>query len=228
MNIMRNKKITAIVAHPDDEALGLGGTLIKHVQMGDEVNIIILSSGEAAKPQKDKTLERVKNAKSWSNFIGSKLFKIYDYPDQKFDTVPILNIIQDLENSFFILKPDIVYTHHPGDINKDHELAGQSVLTALRPMGKYGANVEIRAFETPSSTEQAPYIDKYIFKPNFFVDINPFWSKKIESLSYYKNEIGIFPHPRSYDSIEALAIKRGSESGFSKAEAFFVLRSFWN
>ena len=98
-----NNKITVVVAHPDDEALGLGGTLIKHIEKGDKVNIIILSLGEGAKSKEDKTLTREKNAKDWSSFVGSNLFKIFDYPDQKFDTAPILNIIKDIEKLFAIL-----------------------------------------------------------------------------------------------------------------------------
>ena len=115
-----------------------------------------------------------------------------------------------------------------GDINHDHQIASQATLTALRPMNSFGLKTEIRSFETPSSTEQAPYIDQYIFKPNLFVSVEKEWKTKLKALKIYQNETGIFPHPRSLESIDALSIKRGVESGYKRAEAFYIIRKFWN
>lgn len=224
----KQKSILCIVAHPDDEALGLGGTIIKHIEHGYKVNIIICSIGEEAKLSKKKdSLGRVESAYAWSKIVGSEILKILDYPDQKLDTVPKLDIIQELEKIIQIIKPDIIYTHHDGDINHDHQVVSHAVLTACRPMNSLGIKAEIRTFETVSSTDQAPYTDRYIFKPNFYVDIENVWDKKLESLKTYNNEMGIYPHPRSIESIEALAIKRGSESGLKKAEAFCILKKIW-
>ncbi len=225
----KSRNIICIAAHPDDEALGVGGTLIKHVNSGDQVYIVMLSEGEESKLELDKKDPNRKNkALEWSNLVGCKLYKVFNFPDQKLDTIPLLDIIQNLEKIFKELRPEIVYLHHSGDINHDHQVASQATLTALRPMNKFGLKTEIRTFETPSSTEQAPYIDPYIFKPNLFVSIENEWNAKIKALKIYQNEMGEFPHPRSLESIEALSIKRGIESGCKRAEAFYIIRKFWN
>ena len=222
------ESILCIVAHPDDEALGPGGTLIKHSEKGDLVNIIILSEGEDAKLLKtSKDPERIKHAKDWCAIAGCKLFTVFDFPDQKLDTIPQIELVRLLEKAIVQIKPKIVYVHHPGDINYDHQISAQVSLTALRPMSKHGILPEIRSFETPSSTDQAPYIEPYIFKPNYYVSIDEQWKKKIEALKVYNKEIGKPPHPRSLSSIKALARKRGAESGFSFAEAFYILRKIW-
>ena len=222
------KNIVCIAAHPDDEVLGLGGTLIKHVNSGDKVFIILLSEGESSKIEKNKkNPHRKLNAEECSNIIGSNLYKIFDYPDQELDTIPILEIIKNLEKILKKLRPDIAYVHHQGDLNKDHQIASQSTLTALRPMNKFDLHTEIRSFETPSSTDQSPFEGQFIFKPNFYVSIENIWDKKVDALKTYNKELHNFPHPRSLKSIESLAIKRGMESGFKKAEAFMVLRRMW-
>jgi len=224
--INNSSKILCIVAHPDDEVLGLGGTLIKHNLNGDSVEIVFLSDGEGSK-NNNINKNRLNNAKKCSKIIGSTIYKIYDFPDQKLDTVPKIEIIQSIEEILYKVKPDILYTHHVGDINHDHQIVSHAVLTALRPLNKSMANTEIRFFETPSSTEQSPNIEQYLFKPNFYVSIKKEWDIKRKALEAYSNELGVFPHPRSIKSIEALAIKRGAESGLEKAEAFYIIRKIW-
>ena len=221
----KHNKVLCIVAHPDDEVLGLGGTLIKHSLNKDSVDIVFFSDGEGAKINKNKN--RIKNAEKCSKIIGSKIYKIFDFPDQKLDTVAKIEIIKSIEGVLYKVQPDIIYTHHIGDINHDHQIVGHAVLTALRPLNNNIKNAEIRFFETPSSTEQSPNIDQYLFKPNFYVSITKEWKIKLKALDAYKNELGVFPHPRSIKSIEALAIKRGSESGLEKAEAIQIIRKFW-
>ena len=222
------KSILCVVAHPDDEALGLGGTIIKHIEQGHDVNIVIFSIGEDSKLSNDiNSARRLNSAKEWSKRVGSNIYSVLDYPDQKLDTIPKLEIIQILEKILKTLRPDILYTHHDGDINHDHQTVSHAILTALRPMNALALKSEIRTFETVSSTEQAPYTDSYAFKPNYYVDIDDVWKKKIKALEAYKNELGTYPHPRSIKSLEALAIKRGAESGLNKAEAFCIIRKIW-
>ena len=222
------KSILCVVAHPDDEALGIGGTIIKHIEQGDDVNIVIFSLGEDSKLSNNiNSARRLKSAKEWSKRTGSNIYSILNYPDQKLDTIPKLEIIQILEKILKTLRPDILYTHHDGDINHDHQTVSHAILTALRPMNALALKSEIRTFETVSSTEQAPYTDRYAFKPNYYVDIDDVWKKKIKALEAYKNELGAYPHPRSIKSLEALAIKRGIESGLNKAEAFCIIRKIW-
>ena len=228
MKKINKKSILCVVAHPDDEALGVGGTIIKHIEQGDDVNIVIFSLGEESKLSKDINPKgRLKSAKEWSKRAGSNIYSILDYPDQKLDIVPKLEIIQVLEKILKALRPDILYTHHDGDINHDHQIVSHAILTALRPMNALELKSEIRTFETVSSTEQAPYTDRYAFKPNYYVDIDDVWEKKIKALEAYKNELDAYPHPRSIKSLEALAIKRGIESGLNKAEAFCIIRKIW-
>ena len=221
---MKNKNnIAVVVAHPDDEALGMAGTIIKHVNLKDNVFVIILSKGEDSKKnQKYKNKNRVKNAEKWCKFVGANLFSFYDFPDQRLDEVPELDIVKCLEKDFKKIKPDIVYIHHLGDINKDHTVSAKSALVALRPMGS--KTPEIRSFETPSSTDQAPYLNDFLFLPNLYISIDKYWRLKEESLNIYKKELHDTPHPRSIEAIKALAIKRGAESGFIMAEAFCIIR----
>ena len=221
-------KILCIVAHPDDEVLGIGGTLIKHVSYGDCVDIIILSEGEASKSKKiERNSKRITNAKSCCNIMGSNLYKIFDFPDQQLDKISQLKIVKKLENCLEKLKPDIIYTHHPADINSDHQITAHTTLVAARPISYHKVMPEIRCFETPSSTEQAPNVEPYVFKPNFYVCIEKVWKKKIEAINAYSKEIKKYPHPRSIKSIESLAIKRGSEVNLKKAEAFYIVRKVW-
>ena len=226
--IIRNNKILCVVAHPDDEALGVGGTLIKHSKYNAKVFVVILSRGEEAKvKKKDINPKRLDNAKKWSKLAEVMLYKVFDYPDQQLDTIPQLQIVKKLEEIIAEIKPNIVYMHHPYDINSDHQIAAQTTLAALRPISFHQIKPEIRSFETPSSTDQGPNEMPYTFKPNFYVDIDLVWDQKLKALNAYHKELKKFPHPRSLKAIEALAIKRGTEAGLKKAEAFYIIRKIW-
>ena len=222
------KNVLCVVSHADDEALGLGGTLIRHASEGDKVNIIILSEGEDAKSTLNKkNPNRLNNAQEWANNSNCNLYKVCNFPDQKLDSIPQIEMVRIIEKAMEDLMPNIVYIHHPGDMNSDHQIAAQVSLAAIRPMSYHKVIPEIRAFETPSSTDQAPNIDPYIFKPNFYVSITDYWDRKLEGLKIYSSEIKSNPHPRSIKSIKSLAIKRGAESGLKMAEAFYIIRSVW-
>ena len=223
-----SNRILCIVAHPDDEALGVGGTLIKHSEQGDEVYIVILSEGEDSKlKMEEKNPARNLNAKAWSQFADCKLYSILDFPDQRLDAVPQLDIVKKLEDFVRNISPNIVYTHSLSDINKDHQVVASATLAAIRPISSHKVNPEIRGFETPSSTDQGPMIGQYIFSPNLYVDITKQWAKKLNGLKIYRDELRGFPHARSIKAIEALAIKRGSESGLELAEAFTLYRKIY-
>ena len=218
------KNILCIVAHPDDEALGVGGSLIKHSESGDKVYIIIFSDGEGAKPQDDKNPHRLSDAEKWSAQANCELYKSFNYPDQRLDTVPQIELVKKIEKIIKEIKPDIVYIHNPTEINKDHQVISEASLVALRPMKFPNFLPEIRAFETPSSTDQAPNLSGIIFRPNLYISVFEVWDKKIKGLKLYKKEIGEFPHPRSEESLRALAVKRGAESGLRYAEAFMIIK----
>ena len=128
-------RVLCIAAHPDDEALGPGGTLIKHRKKGDEVNIFLFSDGEGAKKNiKKQNPYRLNAAKNWCKETKIKLYKLADFPDQRIDTLPQIEIVTEIEKALKKLSPNIVYIHNPTDINKDHEVISKASLVALRPM----------------------------------------------------------------------------------------------
>ena len=222
-NVVQN--VACIVAHPDDELLGVGGTLLSHIARKDLVYVIILSDGEGAKRlKKEMNPERRIIAQKCADLSGYVLFKHYNFPDQKFDTLPRLDIIKCLEKDLSKIKPDIVYTHHPGDLNLDHQITAKSTLTVLRPMGVIKTCNSIFSFETPSSTDQVVQLNPFTFIPNHYINIQKYWKKKISLLKLYEKELKSNPHPRSIKSINALSIKRGAESGLKRAEAFSLIR----
>lgn len=206
-----------IVAHPDDEVLGCGGTIAGHV---GEVGCMCVADGESARKgaKAAKIQERKTCAYEAARIMGSAIPSFLNYPDQRLDTFPLLEIVQAIEHVVAMYKPKVVYTHHAGDLNLDHRIVHQAAMTALRPMP--GSTVKrILAFEVPSSTEWGTG-----FSPNYFVDISSTFERKMKALQAYDAEMRAFPHPRSYEAIEALAKWRGATCGLKMAEAFMVMR----
>ena len=222
------RKVICVVAHPDDEALGAGGALIRHARVGDQVEIVILSDGEGSKTDPNaRDPERADRAVQWAGRAGCTLRAVFDLPDQRFDTIPMVEIVSRLQPELEAFAPEVIYTHHPGDLNHDHRLTCQAVLVSQRPMRANGRLPDIYAFETPSSTDQAPNTAPFSFLPNRYVAIDDVLEDKMAALEVYANELGDPPHPRSRESIRALATKRGAECGAHAAEAFMLLRSVW-
>ncbi len=215
-------KVLVVAAHPDDEVLGVGATLCRHAREGDEITIFILGDGETSRSSADIE-KRQAQARQAAVAIGAKDVILEVFPDQRFDTVPLLEITQKIEKLVYSLKPDIVYTHCPYDLNLDHRLTFQAVLTALRP----GPNLSVTkfsTFETLSSTEWQRKDQANSFCPTEYYDISEFIEKKIELLKIYSDEIRDYPHPRSAEGVKILAQYRGIESGFRYAEAFQIIR----
>jgi LmbE family N-acetylglucosaminyl deacetylase len=221
--------ILVIAAHPDDEVLGCGGTIARHGNQNDIVHIDILGEGmnsrfgggQSASPQKmDDLYDQSRKA---AKLLGAQEPAFHNLPDNRFDTVPLLEIIQIIEKSIHRRQPEIIYTHHGSDLNVDHGITLKAVLTATRPM--QGCCVrQIYAFEVPSSTgwsfgQQLPE-----FRPNVFFDIDDTLERKIEAMRLYESEMRPFPHPRSPEALRALAMFRGSVSGLHAAEAFELVR----
>ncbi len=221
--------VLVVAAHPDDEVLGCGGTIAKHVLLGDEVYCLILGEGVTSRyTQRDEAKEALKQLKSQAEqaaeILGIKEVFFKDSPDNRFDTVPLLTIVKAVEEVKEEIKPDIIYTHHQGDLNIDHQITFKAVLTACRPLK--GETVrEIYSFEIPSSTEwNSPDAQSY-FMPNVFVDISETFDKKIEALKAYQGEIREYPHPRSPEALRAIAMRWGSLVGCEAAEAFELIRA---
>lgn len=220
------QKVLCVVAHPDDEVLGIGGTLALHAQAGGEVTVIILSEGEDAKlPGTPKCATRRACALASAQILGIKEIVFHDFPDQRLESVPFIDLIQTIEAALDQFAPSIIYTHHRGDANSDHEVVFKATHAACRPMTRRGGNIsQFLTFETPSSTDQAPPLAGYWFEPTRFVDVEPTWELKMRALQCYPTEMIGGIHPRSYEYIEALARVRGGHSGYRLAEAFGVIR----
>jgi LmbE family N-acetylglucosaminyl deacetylase len=223
------KRILVVAAHPDDEVLGCGASVAKHAAQGDRVWTLILGEGITSRsnlPAKEKTrlLTKLRGCSRRANAVlqVEKLI-LKHFPDNRFDTVPRLEIIRTIEKTVELFHPDTIYTHSPIDLNIDHQITSEAVQTACRPVP--GASVrQILAFEVPSSTEWRFDAVKS-FHPNTFADVAEFLDKKVEALANYKTELREFPHPRSQEYVRALALVRGGQAGFNGAEAFCLLRS---
>lgn len=217
-------KILVVAAHPDDELLGVGGTMISHVEKGDDVHVLILGQGMLSRENTGASeIESLKAcARAAGKIVGFKAMTFLEFPDNAFDTVAILDIAKAVEQKLAEFKPDIVYTHHEYDLNVDHRLTFQAVLTASRPCN-VDAPREILTFETLSSTEWQSK-DHKAFTPNVYKNIEGTIEKKIAALSKYTSEIRPYPHSRSVEGIRILAEYRGLESGLRRAEAFHLVR----
>jgi len=222
--------ILIIVSHPDDEVLGCGATIARLTKEGHKVYISIFGEGITSRYQLREGADypAVKTLHSCSRQVAKKLgasdVLFYNLPDNRFDTLPLLDIVKIVEEMIERLRPTVIYTHHIGDLNIDHSILSRAVLTATRPVR--GCPVrDIYAFEVASSTEWAFGQLQPIFRPNIFVDIYDTLETKIEAMSIYESEKRSFPHPRSSDALRASARRWGSMVGVKAAEAFELIRS---
>ena len=218
------KKVLVVAAHTDDEALGLGGTIARHVAEGDVVHAVFLCDGVSSRQHRgDEDLEqRNASAELARKVLGIEESYHFNLPDNRLDSLPLIEVIQRLEPIVQRFRPQVLYTHHHGDLNIDHRIAHQAVITTCRPVPGNSVR-EIYAFEVVSSTEWAtPGISP--FSPDCFVDISSYLDVKKRALSAYALEMHSFPHSRSIAHIEHLAWHRGCMVGIDAAEAFKVLR----
>ncbi|NSJ91740.1 PIG-L family deacetylase [Coprococcus sp. MSK.21.13] len=222
------KKILVIAAHPDDEILGVGGTVLKHSVNGDKCFALILGEGMTSRYDKRELADSIKVEKLHEDtykageIIGYKKIYMENLPDNRFDSIPLLDVVKIIEKYIEDIKPDIIYTHFGGDLNIDHKITFEAVLTASRPIGQEYVK-EIYAFETVSSTEWN-FNGRDGFKPNYFVDITETLDMKLKAMECYKSELKEFPHPRSNKNLKASALKWGSVVSRMYAEAFQVVR----
>lgn len=233
IELLKNKRVMIVVAHPDDELLGLGASLHRLIrEAGIQTHVVILGEGITSRSdsrdvkQWEEELkihrQNIMNAKE---AIGYHNISIYDFADNRFDTVALLDIVKVVEKEKNAFSPDIIFTHHGGDVNVDHQRTFQSVVTACRPMA-HEAVKTIITFETPSGTEWRASTDSNHFIPNFFIsvseeDINA----KIKGMESYEFERRKYPHPRSPEALKIRAQYWGVVTGNAYAEAFCIMRS---
>jgi N-acetylglucosamine malate deacetylase 1 len=222
-----SRRVAAIVAHPDDEVLGCGGTLRRHVLAGDAVSVVILADGETSRETVGEAAASIERrstaAQQAAGILGVGNVQMHSLPDNRLDRETLLDIVKIVERHIGEIRPDIVYTHHAGDLNVDHRRVHEAVATACRP--QLGHPVEtLLFFEIASSTEWQPPHSAPPFLPNWFVDISATLATKLEALTAYGHEMRDWPHPRSYRGVEHLARWRGAIAGCDAAEAFMLGR----
>lgn len=218
--------VLVVVAHPDDEVLGAGATIARHALQGDKVTIAILGEGVTSRSlSSEQTMNDLTQLRSYAqhaaHLLKAEELRTFSLPDNRFDSLSLLEIVKIIEILVQETNPEIVYTHFGGDLNVDHVLTSKATVTACRPgMGK--SVKRLLAFEIPSSTEWAT--GQTHFAPNVFVDVHQTLPLKLEAMKLYRSEIREFPHPRSLQSLNARASYWGTVAGFIAAEPFILLR----
>ena len=224
---LKNKRILLVVAHPDDELLGCGATFNRLIHDFDcYVRVVILGEGitsraEMRDPEKWKRELAVhkENIKRAQLTIGYQELAVYDFPDNRFDSVDLLDLVKVLEKEKSIFNPEVIFTHHGGDLNIDHQRTFESVITVCRPMSNEKVKT-ILTFETPSGTEWRAPSDPRHFIPNLFFEVSKEnLQAKISGMESYEFEKRPFPHPRSPQALEIQAQRWGVAIGCNYAEA---------
>lgn len=219
--------ILVIAAHADDEVLGCGGTIAKYKDQGATINVALLADGvssryEGKKNSKDDLKVRNQAAKDANKILGVDKVLFGEFPDNRMDSVDLLDVVKHVESLIDNLNPDVILTHHSNDLNIDHRIVNQAVCTACRPQNNCSVK-SILFFEVPSSTEwQINSLNA--FNPNFFEDVTNYMSLKISALEFYSMEMRKWPHPRSIEGVTHLAKWRGASVGVDAAESFIVGR----
>ncbi len=219
------KRVLVVSAHPDDETYGVGGTILSHVSRGDAVFVLILTDGVTARHNE---IEQQKTAAEQAcACLGVAKVCFAQLPDQGLDGLPLLDVIRPISGAIREFQPEIVYTHHGGDVNQDHRSVFEATLVAVRPVG-HNPVQRVLAYEVPSSTEWGPPCGDWVFRPNVFANIAPFLDQKLAALEMYsktyESEVKPFPHPRALEAVRIYAQQRGVSVGMLAAEAFMLLR----
>ncbi len=224
-----SKSVAIIAAHPDDEVLGCGGTAIEHARRGDDVHILILAEGITARDAKRDVVARAEDlssrqdsARQAAALLGARSVAFGGLPDNRMDGMELLDVIKRVEAFLAPLAVHLIYTHHGGDLNIDHRLTHQAVVTAARPQGR--DTPTLLFFEVPSSTEWATPGSFAPYLPNWYQDISAVLDDKLAALDAYATELRAWPHPRSREAVRDLARLRGSQVALPAAESFMLGR----
>ena len=216
------KNIVVVAPHPDDETLGCGGTLLKHIDNGDSVHWVIVSGMTDELYSNEQINIRSREIKKVSDLFGFKSTHKLNYPVSKLETVPKDIIIKKLGDLFSLIEAEVIYTVFRNDAHSDHRIVFDCVLSATKTF-RHPSIRKFLSFETISETEFSnPFASG--FRPNVFVNIEKYLEQKIEIFSVYESEIGKFPFPRSPEAIRSLTSLRGVQSGCKAAEAFMLIK----
>lgn len=222
------KKILVIAAHPDDEVLGMGGTIAKLVKEGKVVDVLIVTDGSSSQYRDSGQLAEIieakkKETRNCANVLGVRDIYYGGLPDMKLDCTPHIDINQSIECVIDKVQPDTVFTHFWGDVNMDHQNVYKSTLVTVRPvLGQVVRN--LYCYRVPSSTEWTPNKDDTMFMPNYFVDIEQYAEQKYKAFACYSTELRDYPHPRSVQYLRESDKAAGLRVGMLAAEEFVMLR----
>ena len=218
-------RVLVIAPHPDDETLGCGGTLLKHVAAGDSVSWVIVTKAYEPRwsseviERREEEIERVSAAYGFA-----QRFRL-TFPAARLDTVPLEELLKSINEIVAGVKPDWIYTVHAGDIHSDHRVVFEATMSAVKSFNSANSGVQrLLSYETISSTDAMPPAATTVFLPNVYCDITPFIERKLEIMSLYRGEVHPYPMPRALESIRALARFRGATVATEYAEAFMLLR----
>lgn len=223
-------RVLVLAAHPDDEVLGCGGTIARLAAAGHDVFIAILGEGitsrfpSRASAARESLDELHSRSGQVAGLLGARDLHLAGLPDNRFDTVPLLDVVKVVEDVIERWQPEVVYTQHGGDLNVDHVVLFRATLTATRPTAGHPVR-EVYAYEVGSSTEWSFQQFEPRFMPTVFEDIATTLETKVTAMQMYESEARDFPHPRSPEALRAAAHRWGSVSGLQAAEAFQLIRS---
>lgn len=229
-SVLEPNCVLVVAAHPDDEVLGCGGTIARHVELGHEVQVLIVAEGATSRQSQRDRLQAddelsalAQSAQRAGSILGAAGVELLDLPDNRLDSIDRLDLIKHIEQRINRHQPQVVYVHHAGDVNVDHRRLHEAVVTACRPTPGHPVK-RLLSFEVASSTEWQPPGSSSAFQPNWFVDISDQWQLKRDALEAYVSEMRLWPHARSIEAVEHLARWRGAQVGVEAAEAFCLLR----
>lgn len=229
--LLSQKSILVVAAHPDDEVLGCGATIARHRGIGDEVHVVVLAEGITSRDKKRNCKQRradllqlARSAHKANGVLGASSLTLHNFPDNRMDSVDLLDVIKVVERFVDKYRPEIVYTHHEGDLNIDHKVVHDAVVTACRPVPSQSVKT-LLFFEIPSNTEWSTSHKTGYFIPNWFMNVTDTLKIKLKALEAYRSEIHTWPHSRSLEAVEYLARWRGASVGVKAAEAFVLGRN---
>ena len=222
------KSVLILAAHPDDEVLGCGGTIANLADQGVQVHVAFLADGVFSRNEERNAQQAALDARRAAagqacEVLGVTSFSFGDMPDNRIDSLALLDIVRPIEALIEKWQPDAVFSHHAGDVNIDHRRLHEAVVTACRPQAGHPVRT-LLFFEIPSSTEWQTPGSGPVFAPNWFVDISSTLERKMAALDAYSAEMRPWPHPRSRPGVEHLARWRGATVGVEAAEAFVLGR----
>jgi LmbE family N-acetylglucosaminyl deacetylase len=216
-------KTIVIAPHPDDEVLGVGGTLMRRKAEGEKMAWLIVTGITTETGWSDEKIrQRADEIKRVTELIGFDSVFELNFPTTQLDQVPMSDLIAAISNVFKMFEPEEVFVPHPSDVHTDHRIVFDAVASCTKWF-RYPSVRRVLAYETLSETDFGLGTNQ-TFRPNVFVNIEPYLADKLRVMDIYELEIGEFPFPRSYEAIRALATLRGVASGFKAAEAFELLR----